>query len=786
MSDFRFAIRAFARVPGFTIVAVLTLALGIGATTAIFSLVNAVLLRPLPFVEPHQLVVTRGSLLDLRDVGAQNHTLAGFGIWASNLYNLDLSGDSQQVRGAVISPEVLPLLGVTPLLGRAFTHEDDHTDNVILGYGIWQSAFGSDPKVLGRTISLSGSSFTVVGVAPPWFRFPSSEYALWTTLGGAEAKVPSQSKNRSLRIFNMLARLKADVTIDQAQADVTSIAGRLAEDFPQTNRNVRIDLTSLRSRLVGDIQRSLLILLGAVGLLLLIACANVANLMLARSTARRREMSIRVALGAGRARLARQLAVESLVLATCGTAVGVLVAFWGVDLLPSALEARLPSGDGIHIDSVVLLYTLGATLLTAFFFGVAPALQAASGTATALQDSTRSASASTGSRRLRRVIVVGETALAVVVVIGAGLMLRSFSALTSRNPGFEPSRLLTFNTQMILEPDDAARNRVLEAIVERVGQIPGVEAVGGSSGFPVVTAQRGTRFAAEGRTLTGEQDSAYFMAATPDYFRALGAPVVQGRAFTKTDVAAAPPVVIVNRQLANTILAGSDPIGRRIKLVNPEYPGDWREIVGVVGDFYYQGAAGEPQPAIYTPFAQTPFMWSYVMVRTTGNPSLVAASIRAAVPAVAPRNNATNLRPMRDVLTDAVAEPRLTMLITGSFGLLALALAAVGIYGVISYTVAQRTREIGIRRALGARVGDVLQLVVGEGLLLGAIGVALGLAAAVVLMQWTSSLLFGVTARDPITYASVGGILLFTAALASWIPARRAIRLEPVTALRED
>ncbi len=785
MSDFRFAIRAFARVPGFTIVAVLTLALGIGATTAIFSLVNAVLLRPLPFVEPHQLVVTRGSLLDLRDVGAQNHTLAGFGIWASNLYNLDLSGESRQVRGAVISPEVLPLLGVTPLLGRTFTREDDRTDNVILGYGIWQSAFGSDPKVLGRTISLSGSSFTVVGVAPPWFRFPSSEYALWTTLGGAEAKVPSQSKNRSLRIFNMLARLKADVTIDQAQADVTSIAGRLAEDFPQTNRNVRIDLTSLRSRLVGDIQRSLLILLGAVGLLLLIACANVANLMLARSTARRREMSIRVALGAGRARLARQLAVESLVLATCGTAIGVLVAFWGVDLLPSALEARLPSGDGIHIDSVVLLYTLGATLLTAFFFGVAPALQAASGTAAALQDSTRSASASAGSRRLRRVIVVAETALAVVVVIGAGLMLRSFAALTSRNPGFEPSRLLTFNTQMILEPDDAARNRVLEAIVERVGQIPGVEAVGGSSGFPVVTAQRGTRFAAEGRTLTGEQDSAYFMAATPDYFRALGAPVVQGRAFTKTDVAAAPPVVIVNRQLANTIFAGSDPIGRRIKLVNPDTR-DWREIVGVVGDLYYQGAAGEPQPAIYTPFAQTPFMWSYVMVRTTGNPSLVTASIRAAVPAVAPRNNATNLQPMRDVLTDAVAEPRLTMLITGSFGLLALALAAVGIYGVISYTVAQRTREIGIRRALGARVGDVLQLVVGEGLLLGAIGVALGLAAAVVLMQWTSSLLFGVTARDPITYASVGGILLFTAALASWIPARRAIRVEPVTALRED
>jgi putative ABC transport system permease protein len=786
MSDFRFAIRAFARVPSFTIVAVLTLALGIGATTAIFSLVNAVLLRPLPFAEPHQLVVTRGSLPDIRDVALENHTLAGFGIWASNLYNMNVSGESRQVRAAVVSPEVLPLLGVTPLLGRNFTREDNQVDSVILGYGLWQSAFGGDPGVLGRTITLTGSSFTVVGVAPPWFRFPSADYVMWTALGGTEAKVPAQSKSRSLRIFNMLARLKPDVSIEQAQADLTAISNRLAKDFPQTNANVRMDLTSLRTRMVGDIQSSLLMLLGAVGLLLLIACANVANLMLARTTVRQREMSIRVALGAGRARLARQLAVESLVLAATGAVLGLLVATWSLDLLPTGLEARLPRGDGIHLDSTVLLFAIGATLLTAFFFGVAPALQAATGSTTSLQDSTRSASASPKSRRLRRVIVVAETALAVMVVIGAGLMLRSFAALTSRNPGFEPSQLLTFNTQMVNEPDDAARNRVLEAIVERIGQIPGVEAVGGSSGFPVVTAQRGTRFAAEGRTLSGEQDSAYFMAATPDYFRALGTPALQGRPFSNKDVAGSPPVLIVNRQFANTVFAGTDPVGQRIKLVNPEYGNDWRTIVGVVGDLYYQGAAGEPQPTIYTPFAQTPFMWSYVMVRTTGDPSALTASIRAAVPAVAPRSSAVNLQPMRNVLADAVAEPRLTMLITGAFGLLALALAAVGIYGVISYTVAQRTREIGIRRALGAKVSDVVRLVMGEGLLLGVIGVGLGLLGATLLMQWTSTLLFGVTARDPITYASVGAILLLTAAFASWIPARRAIKVEPVTALREE
>jgi putative ABC transport system permease protein len=786
MSDFRFAIRAFARVPGFTLVAVLTLALGIGATTAIFSLVNAVLLRPLPVVEPHQLVVARGSLPDLRDVADQNRTLAGSGIWGSNLYNIEAGGESRQVRGAVVSPEVLPLLGVTPLLGRNFTREDLQTDSVILGYGLWQSAFGGDPSVLGRTVSLTGSPFTVVGVAPAWFRFPASDYVLWTTLGGAEAKVPAQSKNRSLRIFNMLARLKPGVTIEQAQAEMTAISGRLAKDFPQTNANVRISLTSLRTRIVGDIQSSLLILLGAVALLLLIACANVANLMLARTAVRQREMSIRVALGAGRARLARQLAVESLVLAASGGILGVLVAIWCVDLLPSALEARLPSGNGIQLDSSVLLFTMGATLLTAFFFGVAPAVQAASGATGALQDSTRSASASPRSRRLRRAIVVVETAMAVIVVIGAALMLRSFEALASRNPGFEPSRLLTFNTQLIHEPDDAARARAVEAIVERLGQIPGVEAVGGSTGFPVVTAQRATRFAAEGRALTGEQDSAYFMAATPDYFRALGTPILQGRAFGKADGAGAPPVLIVNRQFAQTVFAGADPIGRRVKLLNSDYGGDWRVIVGIVGDLYYQGAAGEPQPTIYTPFSQTPFMWSYVMVRTTGNPSAVTASVRAAVPAAAPQSSAINLRPMGDVLTDAVAEPRLTMLITGSFGLLALALAAVGIYGVISYTVAQRTREIGIRRALGAHVADVLRLVIGEGLVLAGTGVALGLVGAALLMQWTSTLLFGVTARDPMTYASVGLILLGVAVVASLAPARRALRVEPVTALREE
>jgi putative ABC transport system permease protein len=508
--------------------------------------------------------------------------------------------------------------------------------------------------------------------------------------------------------------------------------------------------------------------------------------MLARTTVRQRELSIRQALGAGRARLLRQLAIESLVLAAFGGALGVLLAVWGIDSLPAALEARLPSGGGLQVDASVLMFSLGATLLTAVFFGVAPALQAVSGSSSALQETSRAVSASPRSRRLRGAIAVAEIALAVVVVIGAGLLARSFAALTSRDPGFDASHLLTFNVQFIHEPDDKARARAADAVLERLRQIPSVDAAGGSSGFPVVTAQRGTRFAAEGRTLTPDQDSAYFMAATPDYFRALGTPVVQGRPFTARDGDGAPGVVIVNLSFADTVFGGDDALGKRIKLINPDQSPDWRTIVGIVGNLYYQGAAGEAGPSIYTPFAQTPFMWAYVMVRTTGDPAAITNAVRAAVPAVVTNGTAANIRPMRDIMVDAVAEPRLTMMLTGAFGLLALLLSGVGIYGVISYTVAQRTREIGIRRVLGAHVGDVVRLVVGEGLLLGTLGVGIGLAAASAVMTWTSTLLFGVTAHDPATYAGVGAILLTVAAVASWIPARRALRVEPLVALRQE
>ena len=786
IKDLRFALRAFARVPGFTLLSIATLALGVGATTVIFSLVNAVLLRPLPYAEPDRVVVTRGSLPDFRDAAAHSAAFTATGVWASNLYTLDGTTDGRQVRGAVLSPEIFPLLGVTPLLGRSFTADDDRTDNVILGYGVWQSAFGGDPTVLGRTISLSGTSFTVVGITPPWFRFPSGEYALWTTLGGAQAKARGQAENRSLRIFNLVARLSPGVTLQQAQGEIDAAGARLEKEFPDSNAGVRLRLTPLRDSLVGDIRQSLLMLLGAVGLLLLIACANVANLMLARTTARRREMAIRVALGAGRLRLARQFAVESLVLAIAGGTIGVLLAVWGVDLLPAILADRVPRADGIRIDAVVLWFALAATLLTTLFFGVTPILYGVVRSQAGLQEGTRSASAPASARRLRNTIVVLEIALAVIVVVGAGLMLRSFTALTGRDPGFEPAHLLTFNVQVVNEPDGAARTRAVEAIVNRLRLLPGVEAVGGSSGFPIVTAQRGTRFAAEGRTLTAGQDNAFFMAATPDYFRALATPVVQGRAFTARDAVGSEPVVLVNRRFADTIFAGTSALGHRLRLINPDQSSDWRTIVGVVADLHYRGAAGETDPAIYTPFAQAPFLWAYVMVRTTGDPGALTAAVRQAVPLAAPRSIPANIQPMQTVLHESLAEPRVAALLTGAFGLIALLLATIGVYGVVSYTVAQRTRELGIRRVLGARLGDVVRLVVGEGLVLALAGVALGLAGAVVVMTWTSSLLFGVTAHDPLTYGAVALILIAVAGLASWLPARRAVRVEPVVALRQD
>jgi putative ABC transport system permease protein len=786
LNDLTYAIRTFVRAPAFTAVVVITLALGIGATTAMFSVVNAVLIRPLPFSDPDRLVSTRGSLADLRDLKAGSRSFDDMAFWATNQFHLRLDGDSQQVMGAQVTTNLFPLLGIQTVIGRSFTAGEERENDVILGYALWQSRFGGNPSVLGQRIQLSGTSYTVIGVAPPWFRFPSAEFQLWAPLGIIDRDAPQQAANRAFRIFNAVARLKPGVTARQAQSEAQAIGDRLAREFPTTNEGATFTVVPLYDRMVGDTRPALNVLLGTVALLLLIACANVAKLMLARTTVREREIAIRVALGAGRARLVGQLMTESVTLAVAGGALGLLATMWGIDSLPSVLEARVPRADGIRLDGAVLAFSAVATLVTAVFFGLAPALQAAHGPATSLKEGGRGAGGGARGRRLRRANVIAETALAVIVLIGAGLLVRSFIALSGRDAGFSPHDLVTFNVQFVTLPDDAARTQAARQLIERVSQIPGVESAGASTGFPPVTPQRGTRFALEGRTLTGSEDGAYFIAATPGYFSALQTPLLQGRAIDQQDTASSLPVVVVNRTLAAQLFPGADPIGHRLKLLNPEQSPEWRTIVGVVGDVKYRGLNEEAQPTLYTPFAQTPFMWLYVMVRTPAALDSTARMLRAAVPAVHPSLTVANVRTMDDVVAQSVAVPRFNMLLLASFAGLALLLAAVGIYGVIGYSVAQRTHEIGVRMALGAERLDVLKLVLVEGVLVAAAGVALGLAGAAMLSQAMRTLLFGVTARDPITFAAGGAILLAVALFASYIPALRATRVQPVAALRAE
>ena len=784
-SDFAYAVRTFLRTPGFTIVAILTLALGIGATTAMFSVVNAVLLRPLPYADPDRLVTTRGSLADLRDLKASSQSFEGMAFWASNLYNLRTGTESHQVLAGQVTRDLLPLLGVQPLLGRNFTPDDDRQDTAILSHSLWQSRFAGDPGIVGKTMDLSGTTFTIIGVTPAWFRFPTAEFQLWAPLGGIDIKNPEQANNRAFRIFSAVARLKNGVTPQQAQAETQAFSARLAREFPSTNEGVTYDVQPLYERLVGSAKPALRILLGTVALLLLIACANVANLMLARATVREREMAIRVALGAGRARLVRQLLVESLTLAVGGGLLGMLVTMWGIDLLPSVLEARLPRADGIRVDGAVLAFSACATLLTSLFFGLAPALQAATGLAGSLKEGGRGVAGSPRGRRLRRAIVIIETAMAVVVLVGAGLLVRSFVTLVGRDAGFAPANLFSFNVQFIALPDTASRVQVARALVDALAQLPGVEAAGAATGFPPVTPQRGTRFAVDGRTLSADQDRAYFIAATPGYFTALRTPVLKGRAIDDHDTAGGSPVVVINRTLASQLYPNEEAVGHRLKIVNPEQSPEWRTIVGVVGDIKYRGLDEEPQPTLYTPFAQTPFMWLYVMVRSPGSVESMVRTLRASVPSVHPSLTAGNIRPMPDVIAQSVAEPRFNMILVSAFAALALLLASIGIYGVIAYSVAQRTHEIGVRMALGAARPDVLRLVLFEGVGIALAGVALGLAGAVALARVMAGLLVGISPRDPLTFAAGAVLLMAVAVVASSVPALRAARVEPMTALRE-
>ena len=785
MNDTRYAVRTLARTPGFAVTAILTLALGIGVTTAMFSVVKTVVLDPLPYRDPARLVVSRLSLPDYRDVQRASRSFEQTAFWGTNLYSINAGGEDRQVLGGVVSHELLSLLGITPAAGRLFTEEDDRQATVIIGHGLWQSLYGGDPSAVGRVIDLSGMPYTIVGVAPAGFRFPSAEFELWASAGMLLTQAKAQTESRALRIFTAIGRLKPDVTIEQARSELAAISADLSQTYPATNAGIVLEVRSLTDRIVGDVRTPLFVLLATVGFILLIACANVANLMLARTAAREREIAIRSALGAARRRLFGQLAVESLVLAIAGGLCGLLLAMWMTDLVPTLLASRLPRAEAVRIDGMVLLVASMVTLGTSVLFGIAPALQSR-GSVTALREGGRGVSGGARQRKLRSGIVVVEVGLAIVVVIGAGLLVRSFVTLTTRNPGFDPDHVLSFNAQFAKLPDAAARGRAAAALMDRLSSLPGVVSAGAATGLPTVTPQRGTRFEIESRQLTPEEDGALFMAATPGVFQAWRTPVLSGRAFQPTDTGTSQPVVLINRTLASTVFAGGDPVGRRIRIINPEYSSDWRTIVGVVGDVQFRRLDRDMDPTIYTPFSQTPFMWGYVMVRTTGDPSALTRSIKGIVRSVDPNVIASGVRPMIEVVSGTVAEPRLSMLLVSGFALLALILASVGIYGVIAYSVSQRTHELGLRMALGAGRAGVLAMIIREGLVTATIGIVAGLGAAALATRLMSDLLVGITPRDPLTFGGGAVLLLMIAAAASYLPARRATRVDPMVALRAE
>ena len=805
LQDIRYGFRMLLRRPAFTVVAIATLALGIGANTAIFNVVNAVLMRTLPYHEPERLValwetnaqqgqdvndrneVAMGNFLDWRAQASAFDEIAALSYSSVNLTGV---GEPERIQGAVVTTNLFSVLGVQPAPGRPFRAEEEKPESprtVIVSHGLWQRRFGSDPELVGKTLTLNGNPVAVVGIMPPGFdlEFPITRPVdMWMPM-----RIAASNTDRQSHYLYVVGRLRQGVQLDQAQAEMNVLVGQLQQQYPKTNSGRGANVVALHQQLVGNVQPYLRLLFAAVGFVLLIACANVASLLLARVNDRHKEIAIRMAIGASRWRVIRQLLTESIVLSSLGGLSGLFLAYWGTDLLVALTPPEVPRLGEVGLRIPVFAWTLGISIITGVLFGLAPAIGASKPDLTeSLKEGGRSIAGS-GRGRLRNLLVVSEIALALMLLIGAGLMIRSFARLQRVSPGFDSNHLLTMNISLPLQKyrENQQINSFFDRLLEGVRSVPGVESVGGIDPLPLGGSDGTTGFVVEGAPprAVGDRPEVGQRTITSDYFITMRIPVLKGRAFAGTDLEKAPRVVIINHALANRFWPNEEAIGKRLGFRAKE-PQVWHEVIGIVGNVKHRRLDADPKPELYFPYSQYPGSFMTLVARTTSEPAHATSAIRNQVLALDPDQPVFDIKTMDERLSRSIAVSRFIMLMLGLFATLSTLLAGVGIYGLVAYTVSQRTHEIGIRMALGADAADVVKLTLGSGLKLVVTGVGAGVAGAFAVTRLMQSLLFEVSPTDSLTFVVISLILAVVALAACFVPARRATKVDPMVALRYE
>jgi putative ABC transport system permease protein len=805
LTDLKYALRMLVKAPGFTAIAILTLALGIGANSAIFGVIDTVLLRPLPFPKPNQLVAVWSrvahdkleketeSIPDYVDLRDQSQTLSALAAFTRTGAVLNGTEEARQIYGVAITSDIFPVLGVAPARGRVYTREDDNVDArvVVLTHYAWKTYFNSDPEIVGKQVSLSWRFYTVLGVMPPGFQFPvegeRAEYLI-----PLHPLVPEAVNNRDSHFVRMVGRMKPSVTIQQCDAEIKTIASRLEKQYPKSNTDRSDNVYSLHDDIVGDVRPALITILAAVAFVLLIACANVANLLLARATARQREIAIRTALGASRARIIRQLVGEGFILALIGAGGGLLIASWGIDLLRVFGPQDVPRLGEVAINARVFSFTFAAAIFSTLLFALVPALQVTwPNVSESLQEGNRGA-VGPESHHLRRLLVVAQVALSLLLLAGAGLLIKSFANLRATKPGFDPQRALV--AELILPkakyPEPEKHRQFFEQILPKLAALPGIEAAGAAFPMPFSNNDWGSMFSIVGQPprSPGQELEASHLTVTPDYFHAMGTPLLRGRAFNSRDTKDSPPVVMVNDVFAERFFPGGNAIGQQIVLTHGEdnHPLP-KEIIGIVGGSRHESLAIQPLPEFYIPAAQDPQRRMDLVIRTAASgPVGLQTSLRNIVHEFDKDLFVPTLEPLEKRIGVTLAQPRFNMMLLGTFAGVAMTLAAIGIYGVIAYTVAQRTKEIGIRMALGAQKIDMLKMILRQSFAVIGIGLLVGLFGALAMTRLMSSLLYGVSANDFSIYAVVTIVLSGAALIATYFPARRAMAVDPMVALRYE